>query len=209
MNRLRPVFAAARTSFSQTIRPNEESKRLIHLMREEFATKRRFTPYVGVHIRRGDRTVMPWRYDREPIPVQAYVEASAQLGADRYVYLASDAPGFEPAFPRAFSLRRSRLRELASSEAYAQADFERMEEKERVRLTRGMIVDFALLSGMWGEERERPIGTVCTVRFAPVFYGRRSMGSDEKFVTVQTFANSPLWALVGKELLGTLAQMGI
>ncbi|KAI0652532.1 hypothetical protein C8Q79DRAFT_1005717 [Trametes meyenii] len=79
--------------------------------------------------------------------------------ASPIMWVASDSPpaarAFVGAFPPAtasFSLEHSvmpELRALAPAEEYVQAQFEKETLEERVRLTRGMIVDFAMLSGMW------------------------------------------------------------
>ncbi|KAI0828830.1 hypothetical protein BC628DRAFT_1169789 [Trametes gibbosa] len=87
-------------------------------------------------------------------------------------WLASDSPAaareFVAAFSPAtamFSLEHNTnpaLRALAPKHAYVQAEFDAENAEERVRLTRGMIVDFAMLSGMWAWPGEvLPGAVVC------------------------------------------------
>ncbi|KAI0078848.1 hypothetical protein K474DRAFT_1618467 [Panus rudis PR-1116 ss-1] len=89
-------------------------------------------------------------------------------------YVASDSEiafdDFTKAFPTSsaiFSLHSSTdpaLRALASRREYAQKDFDAMPEEERIRLTRGMIVDLAMVSGLWAWKGEVvPGATICTL----------------------------------------------
>ena len=58
----------------------------------------------------------------------------------------------------------SELRGLASQREYVQKEFNEESEEDRIRLTRGMIVDFAMLSGLWAWEGELvPGATICTL----------------------------------------------
>lgn len=84
---------------------------------------------------------------------------------------------------QALSLATSKtaeLRKLASDDAYVQAHFVDLEEEARIRATRGAIIDFALVSGMWAwdsdgeseaealndeEDGTRLEAVVCTIRF--------------------------------------------
>ncbi|KAI0354634.1 hypothetical protein OH77DRAFT_1521536 [Trametes cingulata] len=90
------------------------------------------------------------------------------------IWLASDSPAaareFVASFPPAtavFSLEHNtntELRALAPVHEYVQAEFEQEPLEERIRLTRGMIVDFAMLSGMWAWPGETvPAAVVCGV----------------------------------------------
>ncbi|KAJ7070693.1 hypothetical protein C8F01DRAFT_390598 [Mycena amicta] len=161
--------------------------------------------YIGVHIRRGDR--MPsWRvYGQQYVPVSEYVDgvvsAWSRLGLELSVddklvqpvaYIASDSPAvideFSASFSpdRLFSLaasKRKELRELASPGEYVQDLFMKLENDVRVRATRGMIVDFALLSGAWANTGDLiPDATVCGLssvvcKFAAVALGwKRAFG---------------------------------
>ncbi|KAI0640097.1 hypothetical protein C8Q77DRAFT_1084610 [Trametes polyzona] len=120
---------------------------------------------------------------------------------DRYpaapiVWLASDSPAamreFAAAFPPStalFSLERNTdpaLRALAPKHAYVQAEFDVEPLEERVRLTQGMVVDFAMLSGMWAWPGEVvPSAVVCGVgsnvcRMAALGFGfDRAFGYDD------------------------------
>ncbi|OBZ79230.1 hypothetical protein A0H81_01390 [Grifola frondosa] len=74
-------------------------------------------------------------------------------------YVASDSPDaireFISAFPSSTALfalaisTNPELRALAPQHAYVQAEFAAEDAEERVRLTKGMIVDFAMVSGLW------------------------------------------------------------
>jgi hypothetical protein len=59
---------------------------------------------------------------------------------------------------------RRRWKLLASPHGYVQRIWNgRTRPEERVRWTKGMIIDFALLSGAWRGEGERgPSGVICT-----------------------------------------------
>ncbi|KAH9849198.1 hypothetical protein C2E23DRAFT_840279 [Lenzites betulinus] len=111
-------------------------------------------------------------------------------------WLASDSPAaareFVAAFPPAtavFSLEHNTdpaLRALAPKHDYVQAQFDDEPAEERVRLTRGMIVDFAMLSGMWAWPGEvLPAAVVCGIgsnvcRSAALGFGfDRAFGFDD------------------------------
>ncbi|KAJ6502634.1 hypothetical protein DFH09DRAFT_1051437 [Mycena vulgaris] len=203
LNRMKDMYNFAWQSFQKTIRPNAHSAELIQWARQELLEKltahyqnpRSFKGvqddgpamgYLGVHIRRGDRTRTWHVYDQPYVPISDYVdgvvEAWSRLGlelsADNnlvqpFVYIASDSPAAEKDFAasfspeRVFSLsgsKREELRTLASPGDYFQDDFKKLEEDVRITATRGMIVDFAVLSGAWSEPGDLiPDGTVCAV----------------------------------------------
>lgn len=52
------------------------------------------------------------------------------------------------------------LSALASGAAYVQSEFNALSEDERVRLTRGALVDFALVSGLWAPSSSAGSGDV-------------------------------------------------
>ena len=66
------------------------------------------------------------------------------------------------------------LKEISSKQAYNQSVFNELPIEERVRATRGMVVDLAMISGLWveGDDDEdapdnsavAPLGVVCTLR---------------------------------------------
>jgi hypothetical protein len=140
--------------------------------------------YVGVHIRRGDRPPKGWKYHQKPIPTEVFAEAVAttwkRLHEDAAdiapaVYLASDSPDSIKEFASLvqgplFTLRDSKLPDLksiASDEEYLQKSFVLLPAKKRLSLTRGALVDLAMISGLWDSEREAMLldATVCGVRF--------------------------------------------
>ena len=95
-----------------------------------------------------------------------------QFPAPPVMWFASDSPAaaveFASAFTPAtalFSLARSTnadVRALASAREYVQAEFDEEPYEERVRLTRGALVDLAMLGGLWAWPGEIvPGATVC------------------------------------------------
>ena len=147
-------------------------------------------PYIAVHIRRGDRHASAFPYRGQYVPLQNFVTAARDAWVRLYhedatddtafpappiVYVASDshatAHEFVSAFPAStavFSLDSSTdpaLRALAPQHEYVQTEFDGMEAEDRVRLTRGMVVDLAMLSGLWAWEGDAvPGATICTLR---------------------------------------------
>jgi hypothetical protein len=101
---------------------------------------------------------------------------STQTESPIAIYIASDSPSAKAELVDAlpsdiqiiFSLARSqnpKLRALASPNDYVQAEFDKLELEERKNLTRGMLIDFAMLNGMWAWDDEIvPKATVCTIR---------------------------------------------
>lgn len=160
--------------------------RLIRFARSELASMlpqggETNNSYVGVHIRRG-RAGLAWNWHQQPIPVSAYAEATTRVLGEKenkLVYIASDDPAayddakmLLPPETQALSLADSAappLRAIASDEVYDHEKFGALEEDVRVSLTKGMIVDFAMLSGMWPEEGQNlptPRAVVCGIKYA-------------------------------------------
>jgi len=125
--------------------------------------------YQGIHVRRGDVKGTSWKFHDKNVPVEEYANASNAAwnrlfrpignSAPQAVYLASDDPKvfeellsqLEPG-SRIFSLSQSTntdLSKIASPAPYFQDKFSALPEADRVQLTKGMIVDFALLTGLW------------------------------------------------------------
>jgi hypothetical protein len=125
-----------------------------------------------------------WKYHDKNVPIEEYSAAgnaawdrlfrSAGNPAPQAVYLASDDPDvFEDLQSqlelgsRIFSLPRSEnpdLRHIASPAPYFQDKFAALPEADRVRLTKGMIVDFALLSGLWAWRDDlKPGAVICGI----------------------------------------------
>lgn len=196
LNRLKVLYTKSRFSFLETIRPNARSRNLINLAKQEltkaFTNRYELPPqdetetsaavYVGVHIRRGDRTPKGWKYHLKPIPIEVYADAITttwkRLHADAAdiapaVYIASDSPESIKELAALvsgphYSLLDSKLPDLksiASDEEYRQKPFGLLPMPKRVALTRGALVDLALISGLWDSEREAMLldNTICSV----------------------------------------------
>ncbi|KAJ1309847.1 hypothetical protein OPQ81_006612 [Rhizoctonia solani] len=154
------------------------------------------------------------------VPIQNYVDAVkktwSQVGLPGrpHVYVASDDPVSLDEFTKLFSgyvyslrqwgvdggrIRESsvtdaaeELAELASPSAYVQREWMNRTEEQRIRLTRGMIVEMALLSELWDDDTNDEdndlelIATACTLtsnvcKMAAIGLGwARSLGSDVK-----------------------------
>lgn len=247
MNRAKPMFENAIRAMEEVIRPNYRNTALIRAARKEVASALSLpqlspqineheerhdghedlagesarhanpAPYIGVHVRRGDRraSAFPF-YPQGVIPLEKFIVGAretwerfygnhssprattrhddlddpaaaeppsglrlghdAQFPAPPVMWFASDSPtaaqDFAAAFPPAtalFSLARSTdadLRALAPAREYVQAEFNEEPPEERVRLTRGVIVDLAMLSGLWAWHGQIvPGATVCMVGY--------------------------------------------
>lgn len=179
----------ALSSFSQVILPSTGMAALIRRARDELMLVNESPKYLSVHIRRGDRLGLTWKYHETHLPTSLYVdgalEAQQRLNpagqSSPLFYIASDSPAATeefleqlPSDIRAFSLLWSdddELRSIASPHSYVQDEFNAMSEEERIRSTKGMVVDFALLSGLWMNEHDpdvRPYATVCGLRYGIV-----------------------------------------
>lgn len=153
-------------------------------------------PYIAVHIRRGDKKAGEFPYRGSYVPLENFVTAARDAWARFYhddvmnaaehfpappiAYVASDshaaAHDFVSAFPAStavFSLDASTdpdLRALAPQSEHVHSEFVELSEQDRVRLTRGMVVDFAMLSGLWAWEGDVvPGATICTFRSVALF----------------------------------------
>jgi hypothetical protein len=183
LNRLRPIYNATHESLASTIRPNANLDALIHSVRVEFqGSTHSNDPYISVHIRRGDRKLRFAGPNILYVPTSEYASAikatqdrlSIFHHDDASVYFASDSPAAELEFANAyagpfFSLRQSastEIRQLASINDYNQTEFNKLSDEDRVRLTKGMVIDFALLSGAWTKQGDpAPRAGVCTTRY--------------------------------------------
>lgn len=184
LGRLKPIYAMALSSFSQVILPSSGTAALIHKVREELASGSEDEPlkYLSVHIRHGDRLGMTWKYHDVHLPTSLYVDSALETlqrlnpvkGGNPLFYVASDSPAAVeefvdqlPSNVRVSSLGWSsdaELRGIASPRAYVQEEFNKLAEEERILLTKGMIVDFALLAGLWRKEHDpdvQPYAIVC------------------------------------------------
>lgn len=104
------------------------------------------------------RDVSSGRPDHYPAPPIMWLASDSLAAARDFV------SRFSPA-TAVFSLEHStkpELRGLAPEREYVQAEFDAESLEERVRLTRGMIVDFAMLSGLWASSGHAvPEAVVC------------------------------------------------
>jgi hypothetical protein len=89
------------------------------------------------------------------------------------IYLATDSPEAHEEFVQSykgvvfslFTTPDSRLRALASPGEYYQNRFDELDLQSRITATRGMIVDLAVLSGLWSDEEVLvPDAVVCALR---------------------------------------------
>lgn len=177
----------ALSSFSQVILPSPGMTTLIRRARNELVSdvENETSEYLSIHIRRGDRLGLTWKYHNTHLPTSLYVDAALETWrrlnptnqGNSLFYVASDSPAALvefveqlPSSVRAFSLGWSddeELRSIASPRSYVQDEFNALTEEERILLTKGMIVDFALISGLWMDEHGpnvRPYATVCGLR---------------------------------------------
>ncbi|KAF6754357.1 hypothetical protein DFP72DRAFT_384287 [Ephemerocybe angulata] len=197
LNRDKPMFDFAEKSFAGTIRLNPELKKLVAASKQELLRAFPVTDepitvdehdagekeYISVHIRRGDRVPHGWQYHRNPIPIQEYVDAVAQVrnrtqGSEEggvsgsgVVYLASDSPASIAEFTKAyqgpiFSIAHStnlELKTLASPQDYHQDKFDLLPLEDRKKATKGALVDLAMVTGLWDEGQEpRLHSSVCS-----------------------------------------------
>ncbi|KAF5385381.1 hypothetical protein D9615_001072 [Tricholomella constricta] len=207
LNRLKPQFKFAEDSFLNTIRPNRENSRLIQKARSELASVASpngasFDSYIAVHLRRGDRE--PSFFKGKYVPaenfVQAVTDAWSRLNPDKSpenlsIYVASDSPAAQREVTdltasryTTFSLFQSadpELQALASPVEYIQKEFNQLETTARIRATQGMIVDFALLSGLWATDDDPlPQATICTISSNVCTMAAVGLGWDDAFGTV-------------------------
>jgi len=175
VDRLRPVFESGQQSLSEVLVPNPRTKALISAARRTVG----ITPFVGVHIRRGDHKAMSWRYHEGHVPLEDYLKAVADVvnlaGAEPplNVWVASDeldaSRRFSQMLPDGFNglslnaIAEQELWDLAPSQAYNQSTWNDLDRETRLRETRGVIVDFAVISGIWGDGERFPQAVICTM----------------------------------------------
>jgi hypothetical protein len=189
LNRLKPIFKSAEESFASTIVPNSVNKDLIKLARQKLLIllsdvnqwpNHLHLPFVSTHIRRGDRKTLSYSFPDRSIPIQNYADAIkltwSRLHNDDalpVVYLATDSPEVHQDFTQLyhgvvfslFDIHEPRLHALASPGEYYQEHFARMDLLSRITATRGMIVDLAVLSGLWpSEDAIKPDAVICALR---------------------------------------------
>lgn len=190
LNRLKPIFESAQESFASIIVPNAVNKDLIDLARQKMFVLLSDTnqrpndlrlSFVSTHIRRGDRKSLSYSFPDRTIPTQNYVDAIKSTWSRLHdddalpvVYLATDSPEVHKEFTglyhgAIFSLFHTdepRLRVLASPTEYYQETFSGLDLQSRITATRGMIIDLAVLSGLWPSKDEfKPDAVICALRF--------------------------------------------
>ncbi|KZT56131.1 hypothetical protein CALCODRAFT_330657 [Calocera cornea HHB12733] len=175
VDRQRPIFETGRLSMSDTIRPTSVIGDLVHQARSALSKE----PYIGVHIRRGDQPAMSWRYHKGYVPTSEYVSAVQQavdeLDIDS-IYVSSDALSGLLEFSEGAREEWHIHASLATAgsqveysvdretEGYFQNQWDYIPDEERAALTRGMIIDLALVTGAWAkDESERPSTVICTL----------------------------------------------
>jgi len=145
--------------------------------------------YLAVHVRRGDRKPASFEFLDKKIPLPRYLDgvkdtwARLHTGheskANPFVYFASDSPVAGQQFSKLyngpsfslFATTQPRLRAIASPREYHQKTFNELDIEYRVLATRGMIVDLAMISGLWaGGENILPEATVCSIRYEQNIY---------------------------------------
>ena len=96
-----------------------------------------------------------------PAPPIAWVASDAHVVAEEFM---SALPSSSAVFSLASSTN-AELRALVPQEEYVQSQFDQMSEVDRVRLTRGMVVDLAMMGGLWAWEGDVvPGAVICTLR---------------------------------------------
>ena len=137
--------------------------------------------YLAVHVRRGDRKPASFEFLDNKIPLSLYVDGVKntwarlhQSKANPVVYFASDSPVAEQQFSKLydgptfslFTTMQPQLRALASPREYYQKTFDKLDIEYRVLATRGMIVDLAMISGLWASGKELlPEANICSIRY--------------------------------------------
>ncbi|KAF8899274.1 hypothetical protein BD779DRAFT_1666971 [Infundibulicybe gibba] len=217
LNRFIPIYDYALKSFTETIRPNSQNARLIRSARTELANimaklnpdrnESEDLPYIATHIRYGDRKPISFNYHGAYIPIPEYVRAVQDTWArlrqnstlKPVTYVASDSPTALSEFMlsffanETFSLSQSgdpNLRALASKEEYFQHNFSMLDDQTRITATRGMVIDFALMSGMWAWDGEIiPDAIVCAMGANACKMAAVGLGWERAFGKVDKMGN--------------------
>ncbi|KAI8449369.1 hypothetical protein BY996DRAFT_4589314 [Phakopsora pachyrhizi] len=173
-----PIFEMARKSFFELFILNDLIREIIYQTKQEiidsniWGSKKnnKLSPYISVHIRKGDRHPFDPSHKLDYLPVTDYVDAinstwnilrqsDSTLPDSPNVYLASDTPlildvikAASPRKWRYFHLSQARSKNLstiAHPHEYSQMHFHAHVLSEREDYTRGQIVDMAFLGGGW------------------------------------------------------------
>lgn len=188
LSRQKPIYDHAAVSLKETILPSDSLRQELTQIRRLHANK----PYVGMHIRHGDRYPANQKWRDDYVPITEYVKATLEAwrilrashpreaeDAHPSVYVATDSYAafqdhlaLSPAPHNVWGLHAAansnaerKWRWMASPHGYVQRVFmgRKIRPEERKRWTQGMVLDFAMLSGAWLEEGERAPGAViCT-----------------------------------------------
>ncbi|KAF9018438.1 hypothetical protein BDZ89DRAFT_1073864 [Hymenopellis radicata] len=165
--RLKPIFEHAALSISKTIQPNDSIAHLISLARTELPSF-----YVAAHIRRGDRKPGAYEYRGSYVPLPDFADMLSDAKAP-VAFLASDSP---KALAELTEIMAKRPQE------YFQATFASLDEETRVRATQGMVVDFALLTGLWAGDADIFVEKlVCTMSSVICRMAAAALGWEKAF----------------------------
>ncbi|KAF5312252.1 hypothetical protein D9619_002767 [Psilocybe cf. subviscida] len=161
--------------------------------------------YTGTHIRRGDRKTLSYSFQDRRVPIADYLKGVATTWSHLHsgalasitpvVYLATDSPDARHQFSQqyqelyqgeTFSLYDTTdptLRALASPAEYDQSTFDaQFDLQSRIRATRGMIVDLALVSGLWLTGNDiTPESTVCAMSSSVCRLSAVGLGWERSF----------------------------
>ena len=183
----------AHLSLTSTIRPSAESQRLIKLARQDLPD----SPYASAHIRRGDAKAQAWAHRQSYVPLEDFADNLSLFESHtKTIYLASDSPSSLAALSNTLEndqgktvhylgrSQQSELRALARPHSYNQTEFGEYDTETRSRLTRGMVVDFALLTGVWPTstiDKQTVRRVLCTIGSAVCKLSAVALGWDEAF----------------------------
>jgi hypothetical protein len=120
--RLKPIYDRARESFDLTILPAPSVREHLDSLRTTWGSE----PYIGVHIRRGDRVAANQKWRRDYVPVSEYSAAVSKawqklrsteegLGKSPNVYIATDSRAAYEDF-KAFSTAPDGVKGLFNAE---------------------------------------------------------------------------------------------
>ena len=146
------------------------------------------------------------------IPIPAHGATADHFPAPPVTYVATGSPealrAYVAAHPPAtatFALDLStnqELRALAPEHAYDDANFREVPIGERVSLTRGVIVDLALMSGLWEEDGfVVPGAAICVAGCVVPFIFRPMPANGNVYASAQTRVNLLPLAWVGSARL--------
>ena len=145
----------------------------------------------------------------------ARLHTGHESNANPVVYFASDSSAAEQQFSKLyggqtfslFGTTHPRLRALASPKEYDQNTFNELDIEYRVMATRGMVVDLAMISGLWATGEDLlPQANICSIRYEQkknysyhrllIFYSSNvcklaavGLGWDRAFGKVDTMGN--------------------